>query len=262
MMLYFNSMADEEACYQLFDLCLHAKRLDLEASDLTFRRILDASSLNGLADWVEAKNPSRDAPYHGAIHEKLMTCFAFMAASYADIGWSQRRCIVAAACLHDFDHTGVLPEPAKDDTINIQRALAGFDLVNKTSPLMFNQAERDLIVSLIQCTRYPYLAEPGTDLEKIMRDADMCMPYVSQPIRDQLFLGLHQELAASGRVYTLDEFADGVVAFYDAGTRHTAWANAYFEKHNLSRSLQELSANLRMASANHRPQADEPEQDR
>lgn len=263
MMLYFNSAADEEATFELFNLCLHAKRMDLEVSDLTFRRIINALGLSYMLEWVEDKNPSKDAPYHGALHEKLMTCYAFMAAAHANVTWDEMRCIVVAACMHDFDHTGIHPVPTKDDTININRALEGLQSFFDASPLAFYSFDqRNLIIKLIQCTRYPYLAEPRTELEGIMRDADMCMPYVSQPIREQLFLGLHQELAASGRVYTLDEFADGVVTFYVAGTKHTAWATEYAIRHNQLLTLEALSNNLRMASANHRPQADESEQNR
>ena len=263
MMLYFNSAADEEATFEMFQLCLHAKRMDLEASDLTFRRIINALHLNLLLEWVEDKNPSRDAPYHGATHEKLMACYAFMASAFNDVKWDDMRCIVAAACMHDFDHTGAHSVPSKDDTVNIDRALQGLQAFFNAHPFVFQSLnDRGLIIELIKCTRYPYLQEPQTELEEILRDADMCMPYVSQPSREQLFLGLHQELTASGRVYTLDEFAEGVVAFYVAVTKHTAWAHEYSIRHNQSLKLKELSDNLRMASANYRPQADESKQDR
>lgn len=177
----------------------------------------------------------------------LMTCFAFMGAAYHNLPWSQMRAVVAAACMHDFDHTGALGQPATDDTVNINRALEGLAELVHHNPKLLSADELALVSSLIRCTRYPYLTEPADLLEELIRDADMCMPYVSQPTRDKLFNGLRQELAASGRVYTPEAFADGVFAFYSASTRHTAWAKAYAEKHNLERSLQDLSANMRMA---------------
>jgi len=249
-MLSFNSVAEEEAFLDLFDLCLHSKRLDLEISENTFERILGALYLDGLANWVDQLNPSKLAPYHGAVHEKLMTCYAFMGAAYHDIDWTSMRCIVAAACLHDFDHTGVNVS-STDDTVNIDRALTGAKAIFKKSPLMFTDGEKLLVERLIACTRYPYLNEPVDLLEEIMRDADMCMPYVSAPLREKLFHGLRQELATSGRIYTIEAFADGVVTFYSTGIQHTEWAKCLAIKHNLESTAQDLGSNLRMSSANY-----------
>lgn len=245
-MLDFSSADEEESTLDLFNLTLHAKQLDLPASEETFNRILKAVRLDGLKPWVFEGNPSLNAPYHGGMHEMLMTCYAFMAAAYHDVGWCNMRALVLAASLHDYDHTGALAAPTTDDSVNIERAIIGLHEFAKQNGKV-TAAELALAERLIRCTRYPYLADTADLLEEIMRDADLCMPYVASPVREQLFSGLRAELAASGRVYSAEEFADGVHAFYGAAKYHTAWSQVYAEAHNLKSKLDELSSNMRTA---------------
>lgn len=47
-MLDFSSADEEESTLDLFNLTLHAKQLDLPASEETFNRILKAVRLDGL----------------------------------------------------------------------------------------------------------------------------------------------------------------------------------------------------------------------
>jgi hypothetical protein len=221
--------------------------LDMQASPEFFEAILDQLDLVELNDWVYLHNPSVYAPYHGAQHETLMTCYAYLACQHEGLLISEHRLVIAAACMHDFNHSGADLHPNLDDSHNIERALAGLAKLRGTEPELFFSREWQEISRLIACTRYPYLAEPADLLEKIMRDADMSMPYVDSPLCEKLFLGLRQELAAAGKVYTLDEFANGVIDFYQAGTKHTTWAVNYAKRHNLTRKLEELCATLKDA---------------
>lgn len=64
-MLDFGSSKEEERCLDLFDLCQHARELNLPADEETFGRVLAALCLDELGCWVYDVNPSVDAPYHG-----------------------------------------------------------------------------------------------------------------------------------------------------------------------------------------------------
>jgi hypothetical protein len=127
-------------------------------------------------------------PYHNFRHLGHVMWLCYRACEYyADkLTMRERRALLIAALLHDFDHTG----KSVPDSENIARAVMGLveNLLPEDQDIFFE------IVRIIKATEYPYTV-PESDLNlpcMIIRDADMSQSFSVAWIQQTIF-GLSEE---------------------------------------------------------------------
>lgn len=124
-------------------------------------------------------HPDKGPWYHTLFHCKAVAYFA--------TEYHGKNCLelILAGLFHDYGHSlGKQP-----DSINVQKAVAGFLAFNRMYPLAPEQA--DTVARLIFCTEYPYKVDPNGHLEQALRDADLSMSRID---RQHWFPGLCNEM--------------------------------------------------------------------
>ena len=163
-----------------------------------------------------AENSSRDAPYHNHYHTLCMIQHCGEGAQFHAFRRSRTRSLLVAAAFHDFDHSEGY---ASDDT-NIARAIEA--LKDRASGLNLSSRELADACAFVSVTQYPYLRDPSTTGEAIIRDADLMQPYEthSQTLVQQ-YLGLKTEVERSGRPKLGNaDFAEALGEWY---TKNAVW---------------------------------------
>jgi len=201
---------------------LEAKRLRLGPRPEACADVLRALGLEGVINYIDTFNPSAGAPYHNAQHEAAVVTLVYEAGLYHNLGRRELRALVVAAAMHDFDHSaGALP-----DSKNIEAAVEGLYLLHTAvafTSSAITDSETALAEQLIRVTQYPYISGTNDLLEDIMRDADLMMPMLADPLRADLFKGLAREMQAT-KSFTKQEFADGIIDFFKKVVWHSTWA--------------------------------------
>ena len=132
-----------------------------------FDEIIAAYGLGDHYRWFCLHNSST-APYHSVYHANCMIENCYDGAQYYNLPYSSTRELLIAAMFHDFNHSGGKLE----DRGNINRALKG------VSTFFAQYCKGDggvsnLIWQCIKCTEYPFVIEPFTIEQRIIRDADL-----------------------------------------------------------------------------------------
>jgi hypothetical protein len=205
---------------------IKAGRLTLGPDPDSCYQILQMYNLEGLMAYIDCFNPSRAAPYHGAFHEAALVSLVYEAARFYGFIREETRVLLIAAAMHDFNHSA---DKAANDSENIEAAIAGLHQAQKhllasSSPILPNEATD--AEHLIRITEYPYTTNAQTLVEKIMRDADLMMPYLPTPAVKSLFVGLKEEMETCKGKRSFTEFASGVKEFYSNVIWGTEWAVA------------------------------------
>ena len=172
-------------------------------------------------------NAGNDLPYHNYYHAACMVLNCYEGAHHSSLGEEETRGLCAAALLHDFNHLGGYQI---SDAENIAFALKGLRTAQAyASSMLLGLSPTSLKIAeeSIKITEYPFIQEPKTIHEMIIRDADLMQPYDDNP--DFLlaqYLGLKEEIEIRhGRTYTRKEFAEGQKNFLDKEVVwHTEWA--------------------------------------
>jgi hypothetical protein len=87
-------------------------------------------------------------------------------AQWHDLPYASTRELLIAAMFHDFNHSG----GEQLDSVNISRALTGVSTFFKE---FCGTGYPHLIHICIKCTEYPFVVEPCTIEQRIIRDADL-----------------------------------------------------------------------------------------
>lgn len=200
-----------------------------EAADLTHL-------VGDVMDWLndETKNTSRDAPYHNLFHTLCMivNCndgYFHHIDVNTDYDYDTHATLMIAAAFHDFAHSA----GAQDDDWNIANAIKWVELFfeDQSQKYVHNTYFQDknnlaTIKKLITVTRFPFIHEPQTRLEKIIRDSDLLQCYEDAWF-EHVIQGLQQEFAVKGRVIETTEFLRLQVEFLKNAKFYT---NRWFEK--------------------------------
>lgn len=161
-----------------------AQRRQLPATPLTIEEqvtavyainLLDSVGLIELWTRIQKLNRSADLPYHNEQHLLNMVSWAgrlYMSDSlHFDKG--QLKLLLAAAACHDVNHSGGL----KKDSENILEAYTFIDDastgIDDPELRMWLKFNKQAIKGLIKVTEFPFIYEPTTSLQKILRDADI-----------------------------------------------------------------------------------------
>lgn len=164
-------------------------------------------------------------PYHNNYHTACMIVNAFEAFQYYEQepvsgyleqqNYKARLYKLLLACLyHDYDHTaGSMP-----DAINIMKATQG---------LFSTHMGYYDVAKIIAVTEFPFIRQPETLEEKIIRDCDL-MQMLEPDWFDQIFVGLYTELLNNPKFADLtpEKFVQMQIAFLEGAQFYTEW----FEK--------------------------------
>jgi hypothetical protein len=187
--------------------------------------IVDRLNLEPFYEFMVSFNKSNDLPYHNLYHSFCVFLNCYEGCYYEALEQEEARGLCAAALLHDFNHSG----GRLVDSENIQLALQGLEHAQiYASSKLLGLSPLSLMIAQdsIQVTQFPFIYEPQSITQKIIRDADLMQPYEDdlEKMRDQ-FLGLKVEMEIARKTtYTRHEFATGCKTFQDAQVWHTNWA--------------------------------------
>lgn len=167
--------------------------------------LLDQVGLIHLWSYIQEHNRSDHLPYHNEQHLLNMVSWCgklYMSDSLAfDVG--QLKLLLAAACLHDVNHSGGL-RPDNDNIREayhfIDGATTGVKDAETREWLRFNKGA---IKNLIRITEFPFVHEPTTSLQKMLRDADILQNFSGHCVK--YLNGLWQEFTRSGNVLSAEE---------------------------------------------------------
>jgi len=143
------------------------------AQYIQFSNIEEPDSFGVIKSFFE-KHYDRAARYHNWHHTCCMIVNVSDAYAYTkerdrqEWDLKEYRSLILAAAMHDIGHTG----GHESDTINVARAIAlASDFIRYAR--LDTQVDKALVISLIRVTEFPFVFEPKTELEKIIRDADL-----------------------------------------------------------------------------------------
>jgi hypothetical protein len=164
-------------------------------------------------DWFVQNNPSNNLPYHNLFHTQCMIENCYDGAQYYNLPYDATQQLLTAALFHDFAHTG-----GKElDSENIRRAL--HDGLWK----LYGGELPKLIWECVKCTQYPYVREPFTIEQRIIRDADL-MQFRFSNWEEMLFVNLKKEMEEMRRCSISDEeMLVGQRKFWSDVTFFTDW---------------------------------------
>lgn len=179
--------------------------------------------LGPLYRYVMMYNPAIDRPYHNTMH---MITVAHNCAKLSIMEHNvDRRVVLAAALFHDFDHTG----GHSGDWANIERAVAGFTQFVIDWPGTLDDVEIVKVIDCIRCTVFPFVIEPVTPDQKVLRDADL-LQSVDLNFERILLDGLRAEMEiARGHSITRAQMAAGQMVFMEKLVLYTQSGKALFE---------------------------------
>lgn len=152
--------------------------------------------------------------YHGELHTLTMFLNAYWLTQMEAPMPMYARSVLVACLFHDSNHTQGRGNCT--DSNNIASAIATFRSAWETVPCELPQDERAEIERLICITEYPYTRPATTLSEKIMRDADLLTHRIgNKELRDQLFVGLFNEMKLKAPGLTLEGFVGQNIAFIE-----------------------------------------------
>ena len=189
--------------------------------------------------YVRQKNPSNNLPYHNWYHTMCMVQNCFEAGTYHDLPTSSMRALCVSALFHDFNHSG----GKLDDSRNIINALLAF----KTFQSQSTHYDNDLrhVQKIIEVTEYPYVREPFTIEQRIIRDADLMQVAYEDTWYDMIITGLKKEMSIKqGRIITDNEMLAGQIEFLKNIHLFTIWGNKKLHNGCLGRRFKEMTDKL------------------
>jgi hypothetical protein len=156
-------------------------------------------------EFVRGKNPSNHLPYHNWYHIICMVEKCVEGGNYHNLPYRSLRHLAVAALFHDFAHTG----GKKEDTVNIDLAISGLYTLAFIYGIDLSEVEH-----IIRITQYPYIAEPLSIEQKIIRDADLMQAFRPDTWKEMILTGLRQELIIKfGKDISEKEMCEGQIAF-------------------------------------------------
>lgn len=184
---------------------------------------LAKNGLNHALAYVQIENPSNKVPYHNLDHCLTVVKWCGRLAGMCSLTPEEEKALILAAIFHDFDHSAGVEE----DSVNINRAVTGlmkFAAIHRVDPELIAAA-----VDNIQVTQFPFIHEPKTVSQKIIRDADLLQSL--EPNREEVLIdGLRKELEVKfKRKITRGEFCENQVKFLDGLKLYTTPAQVIFD---------------------------------
>lgn len=186
--------------------------------------IVERLNLEVFLEHFNSLNRSLRIPYHNKYHAYCMVLNCYEGAYYEKLSIESTRALVAAALLHDANHSG----GHLSDEQNIQNAVEFAEIAQYFAGARFMALSPKEFTECIDCikiTKYPYESVPATPAQKIIRDADLMQPYEDDSdLLLKQYLGLKEEIELSKGPLTKKAFAEGMYDFLNNVEWQTDWA--------------------------------------
>ena len=196
--------------------------------------VLVRSALEGVAlpstiiEYLERHNQSKSLGYHNNRHMigVAATCTEFESDLW--LNDLDRASLLMAALFHDFNHTGTQP-----DQVNIDNAIEGLHVAIHSNDLDIVAYDRNVLFerasAIIACTEFPFVVEPVSNAQKIMRDADLMQSFKSDGI-ESIMIGLRNELNRAGHTIRPKQMYELQKDFYKKVKLYTDYGKAVFSE--------------------------------
>lgn len=185
----------------------------------------DLPKLTNAYEYVRNNNDSNELPYHNFYHTLCVVKNCYTGALKLGLALFETYELILAALFHDYNHSG----GELTDDLNISKALNGFEsfLIYDGN---FEQHLYDKVSEIIKVTQFPFVREPSTDQEKIIRDADLMQCY-EESWYEHIIMGLRQEIEVSSKKeISVKEMLENQLKFISSSTFYTEWGQERFEK--------------------------------
>lgn len=195
------------------------------------RMIAKSFGVAGAFDHVLRVGDTNNLPYHNPKHCTTVMRYAFeiamlLRADRVAITDAEIRYLLCACLYHDFGHTGVNPD-IDNIEIAVTNMRAGLPVLCETE---FSEDELSTIEDIIRVTEFPFVHEPKTILQQIIRDADLMQPLDVDNIETVLD-GLRIEVNAKfGASMTRKQFCQKQIEFMNSVTFYTEPARMIYEQ--------------------------------
>lgn len=217
--------------------------LRLASHPEALEKLIFMFDLQGIYDYYLSYNVALKAPYHNHYHVTCMVANCYEAARFEDLSEEDTRRLLIAALFHDFDHTA----GKYDDMVNIK--IASVTIAALKGAGLLQAADEEVIRGLILVTQYPFVHEPQSVMQRIIRDADLMQPYEEDNVKlVKQYLGLKKEVETKlGHQITTAEYVAGLERFFkEEVTWYTSWGLRKSQEHGyeakVSRLLKSLGA--------------------
>jgi hypothetical protein len=202
--------------------------------------VVDRLNIEPFYEFMLDFNAGNNHPYHNLYHSTCVMLNAYEGAwstidhsiDYDEVQ-EDIRGLCVGALMHDFNHSG----GHLSDEENIKHAQQGLRIAQSyANSKLLGLSPRSLAVaeSVIKVTQYPFIHEPISFYEQIIRDADLMMPYEEDPdALQKQYIGLKNEIEIQKGEFTPQNFAVGVKKFLSMEVKwHTEWAATKAEIRN------------------------------
>lgn len=188
--------------------------------------LVDRLNIEPFYNFLKMFNESNDLPYHNFYHANCVFLNCYEGAWHKGLNDEEIRGLCVGALLHDFNHSG--GEYADDENIkSALKGLANAQAYAKSMLIGLSPESLKIAESVIRVTQYPFIIDPVTFPEQIIRDADLMQPYEERPcaVVNQ-YLGLKMEVEIQkNEIFSDQEFAEGLMVWQNKEVDwHTEWA--------------------------------------
>lgn len=183
-----------------------------------FECVIDMCALRKIYEYVQLPQFETHLGYHNTGHCVRMAMRAYelfqLECEFTDL-----KVLMVACLFHDFMHTGTRP-----DINNIEKAVAGMRHCVEVQKAL-HPADIDAVERLIRVTEFPFVHDPRTRGECIIRDADMMESFEPYHIKTIMYDLRHELIGVQGYV-TPEEayqkqaaFVSGMQMYTESGQR-------------------------------------------
>lgn len=205
------------------------RTINRQMNDFFFDEYLKSKGLWEMWQHIVTTNKGVKNTYHNTLHMYYAAQLALQilraTPEYQKLDSSDKHneelIVVVSLLWHDYDHSG----GSLSDAENIQIAIAGYAYWRKhvrPTPTFFNpviefEQEHFMIQAVsqtIEITEYPFIREPITLAQQVVRDADLLYTFCDET--GDIVYGLYKELVPKlPKHMTFVGFLDGQVKFHD-----------------------------------------------
>lgn len=175
---------------------------------------------NTIINLHKESNTALNAPYHNLYHNLVVANGCLEGSRYYKLSKDETNNLICAALFHDFNHSAGL----ETDDYNISESIKSFE------SWFDNQSNIDSnkVIEIISTTRYPYIKEPKTLSEKIIRDADLSQLFEIGRL-EKTYTELAKELGITSK-----QGIEGTIKFIDEIKPYTEWFKIKLESNKQS----------------------------
>lgn len=190
--------------------------------DMTTSMYTLQAKIHGVLD----ANPGKNKPYHNNRHmlgvwDAVQKIWVFERNTKdPEENEKSLTILMLASMLHDYDHSG----GETTDHYNVLRAREFVEELLKNGDLGIPDDIRIAVDRAIACTEYPFIIEPTSHLEKILRDADILYATLSldptiimEDLRAEIMVAAKRDITYKEMLVGQARFAEDAVLFTTTG---------------------------------------------